>query len=76
VACLVQTGKTPFIEAKRSMPKFAIGDVVDRDKLHSGTVIAIFTTVEGEQRYAVDMEGYGALQFIMECNLIPHETPQ
>jgi hypothetical protein len=31
---------------------------------------------EGEQRYAVDMEGYGALQFVMECNLIPHKTPQ
>jgi hypothetical protein len=26
------------------MPKFAIGDVVDKDKTHSGTVIAIFTT--------------------------------
>src|ERR1700759_3375524 len=58
------------------MPKFAIGDVVDKDKTHSGTVIAVFKTVEGEQRYAVDMEGYGALQFIMECNLVPHETPQ
>jgi hypothetical protein len=45
------------------MPKFAIGDVVDQDKLHSGTVIAIFTTVEGEQRYAVGMDGYG------HCNL-------
>jgi hypothetical protein len=56
------------------MSKFAIGDVVDKDKTHSGTVIAIFTTIEGEQRYAVDMEGYGALQFIMECNL--HQTPQ
>jgi hypothetical protein len=39
------------------MPKFAIGDVVDKDKTHSGTVIAVFTTIEGEQRYAVDMEG-------------------
>jgi hypothetical protein len=65
-----------FIEAKRLMPKFAIGDSVDKDKTHSGTVVAVFTTIEGEQRYAVDMEGYGALQFIMECNLVPHETPQ
>ena len=64
------------LRRKRSMPKFAIGDVVDKDKTHSGTVIAVFMTVEGEQRYAVDMEGYGALQFIMECNLVPHETPQ
>jgi hypothetical protein len=68
--------ETLFIEAKRLMPKFAIGDLVDKDKTHSGTVIAVFTTIEGEQRYAVDLDGYGALQFIMECNLVPHETPQ
>jgi hypothetical protein len=58
------------------MPKFAIGDVVDKDKAHYGTVIAVFITVEGQQGYAVDMEGYGALQFIMECNLVLHETPK
>jgi hypothetical protein len=68
--------ETLFIEAERLMPKFAIGDVVDKDKTQSGTVIAVFTTIEGEQRYAVDMDGYGALQFVMECNLVPHETPQ
>jgi hypothetical protein len=32
--------------------------------------------MEGQQRYAVDMEGYGALQFITECNLVRHETPK
>jgi hypothetical protein len=58
------------------MPKFAIGDVVDKDKKRCGTVIAVFTTMEGQQRYAVDMEGYGALQFILECNLVPHVTPK
>jgi len=58
------------------MPKFAIGDVVDKDKAHYGTVIAVFITVEGQQGYAVDMEGYGALQFITECNLVRHETPK
>ena len=57
------------------MPRFAIGDVVDKDKTHSGTVIRS-RRQEGKQRYAVDMEGYGALQFIMECNLVPHGTPQ
>ena len=56
------------------MPKFAIGDVVDKDKTHYGTIIAVFTTMEGQQRYAVDIEGYGAFQFIMECNLVRHET--
>jgi hypothetical protein len=58
------------------MPKFAIGDVVDKDTTHYGTVIAVFTTMEGRQRYAVDMEDYGALQFITECNLVRHETPK
>jgi len=58
------------------MPKFAIGDVVDKDKAHYGTVIAVFITMEGQQGYAVDMEGYGALQFITECNLVRHETPK
>jgi hypothetical protein len=58
------------------MPKFAIGDVVAKDNTHTGTIIAVFTTIEGEQRYAVDMEGYGALEFIMEYNLVPHETSQ
>jgi hypothetical protein len=58
------------------MPKFAVGDVVDKDKTHSGTVVVVFATIEGEQRNAVDMEGYGALQFIMKRNLVPHETPQ
>jgi hypothetical protein len=32
--------------------------------------------MEGRQRYAVDMEDYGALQFITECNLVRHETPK
>jgi hypothetical protein len=74
--CTLDASYLKTLPLRRNVPKFAIGDVVDKDKTHSGTVIAIFTTIEGEQRYAVDMEGYGALQFIMECNLVPHETPQ
>ena len=44
------------------MSKFAIGEKVDNaaDDHEVGTVIAIFPTVEGDVRYAVDMEGYGA----------------
>jgi hypothetical protein len=74
--CTLDASYLKTLPLRRNVPKFAIGDVVDKDKTHSGTVIAIFTTIEGEQRYAVDMEGYGALQFIMECTLVPHETPQ
>lgn len=42
------------------MVKYAIGDVVDQKKGHIG-VIAIFTTNDGELRYAVDSEGALAL---------------
>ena len=36
------------------MPKYAIGDVVAKDNKSSVVVRAIFTTVEGQLRYAVD----------------------
>jgi hypothetical protein len=53
------------------MSKFAIGEKVDNaaDDHEGGTVIAVFPTVEGNFRYAVDMEGYGALQFFNEEKL-------
>ena len=56
------------------MSKFAIGEKVDStvDNHEGGTVIAVFPTVDGNFRYAVDMEGYGALQFFTEEKLIVH----
>lgn len=56
------------------MAKFAIGEHVDNatDDHESGTVIAVFSTVDGNFRYAVDMEGHGALQFIVEEKLVAH----
>ena len=50
------------------MSKFAIGEKVDNaaNDHEVGTVIAVFPTVDGNFRYAVDTEGYGALQFFME----------
>jgi len=56
------------------MPKFAIGEKVDNaaDHLEVGTVIAVFPTIDGSFRYAVDTEGYGALQFFTEAKLILH----
>ena len=56
------------------MSKFVIGQQVDSaaDDHERGTVIAVFPTVDGNFRYAVDMEGYGALQFFAEEKLIVH----
>ena len=57
-----------------SMPKFAIGERVENvtDDHEDGVVIAVFPTVGGNFRYAVDMDGYGALQFFTEQNLVFH----
>jgi hypothetical protein len=56
------------------MAKFAVGEMVDNvaDDHEGGTVIAVFPTVDGNFRYAVDTEGYGALQFFAEENLVVH----
>jgi hypothetical protein len=53
------------------MSKFAVGEKVDNvaDDHESGTVVAVFPTVDDNFRYAVDMEGYGALQFFAEERL-------
>jgi hypothetical protein len=53
------------------MSKFAMGEQVENvaDDHESGTVVAVFPTVEGSLRYAVDTEGYGALQFFTEEKL-------
>jgi hypothetical protein len=57
-----------------SMAKFAIGEQVDNiaDDHEGGTVVAVFPTVDGTFRYAVDTEGYGALQFFTEEELVVH----
>ena len=56
------------------MAKFAIGEKVDNgaNDHQGGTVVAVFPTVDGHFRYAVDMEGYGALQFFNEERLVLH----
>ena len=56
------------------MSKYAIGDKVDNaaDDHEGGTVIAVFPTLDGNFRYAVDTEGYGALQFFAEDKLVVH----
>jgi hypothetical protein len=66
-----------LFQKELSMSKFAIGDKVDNaaDDHEGGTVVAVFPTVEGDFRYAVDTEGYGALQFFAEEKLIVHHWP-
>ena len=56
------------------MAKFAVGEMVDNvaDDHEGGTVIAVFPTVDGNFRYAVDTEGYGALQSFAEEKLVVH----
>ncbi|MGA7074433.1 hypothetical protein [Bradyrhizobium sp.] len=54
------------------MARFAIGERVEKatDDHEDGVVIAVFSTTDGNFRYAVDMEGYGALQFFTEEKLV------
>jgi hypothetical protein len=58
-------------EQEFSMSKFAIGEQVENiaNGRESGTVVAVFPTVDGSFRYAVDTEGYGTLQFFAEEKL-------
>jgi hypothetical protein len=53
------------------MSKFAIGEEVENiaDDHESGPVVAVFPTDDGSFRYAVDTDGYGALQFFTEEKL-------
>ena len=53
------------------MSKFAIGEQVENifNAREAGIVVAVFPTVDGGYRYAVDTEGYGALQFFAEERL-------
>jgi hypothetical protein len=57
---------------EQAMSKFAIGERVEKaaDDRKDGVVIAVFSTTDGNFRYAVDMEGYGALQFFTEEKLV------
>ena len=59
--------RSTISEQDLSMAKFAIGDVVKRDKGRTGTVRAIFTTMAGELCYAVEHEG--AVDFVEEAKL-------
>ena len=56
------------------MAKFAVGEIVEKtgDDHEDGIVVAVFPTVDGDFRYAVDMEGYGALQLFTEEKLAAH----
>jgi hypothetical protein len=51
------------------MAKYAIGDVVTKDNKSNVVVRAIFTTIEGHLRFAVENEG--GLDFVEEARLSP-----
>jgi hypothetical protein len=53
------------------MSKFAIGEQVENvaNDHETGMVVAVFPTIDGSFRYAVDTEGYGARQFFAEEKL-------
>jgi hypothetical protein len=53
------------------MPKFAVGDTVEKAG-ESRAVVGIFTTDDGEPRYAVELEG--TLDFVVEDELVPSQT--
>jgi hypothetical protein len=69
--CASRYNRIDESEQESSMSKFAIGEQVENvaNDHESGTVVAVFPTVDGSFRYAVDTEGYGALQFFAEEKL-------
>jgi hypothetical protein len=67
------------------MAKPAFGEKVDKsadeheggvdkpaDEHEGGAIIAVFPTSDGNFRYVLEKEGYGALQFFDEENLVNH----
>ena len=71
---IARDGRLETGSQEELMAKFAIGEKVDNaaNDHESGIVIAVFPTVEGNFRYAVDTEGYGALNFFSEEKLVLH----
>jgi hypothetical protein len=57
--------------------KFAIGDKVDQpfSNRAEGTVVAVFTDLAGENRYAVEMFGNRIVQIASEGSLVAHGNP-
>jgi hypothetical protein len=49
------------------MANYAIGETVKKAKGGTGVIRAVYTTMEGEQRYAIEDEG--ALDFVDEASL-------
>jgi hypothetical protein len=54
--------------------KFAIGDKVDQafSNHAEGTVVAIFDSLAGEHRYAIEMFGHRTIQIATEGSLVMH----
>jgi hypothetical protein len=71
IVCVWRYNRIDESEKEFSMSKFAIGEQVENvaSDHETGTVVAVFPTVDGSFRYAVDTEGYGTLQFFAEEKL-------
>ena len=71
IVCVWRYNRIDESEKEFSMSKFAIGEQVENvaNDHETGTVVAVFPTVDGSFRYAVDTEGYGTLQFFAEEKL-------
>jgi hypothetical protein len=54
------------------MPKFSIGDTVEKSAGEDGVVVVIFTNADGEPVYGVNSEG--TLQFVRETRLVSHQS--
>jgi hypothetical protein len=65
------------LEGVAMASKFSIGDKVDQafSNHAEGTVVAIFTDLAGEQRYAVEIFGHRAIQIASEGSLVAHGNP-
>ena len=57
--------------------KFVIGDEVDQAFSNAyGTVVAVFTDLAGENRYAVEMFGHRTIQIKSEGGLVARGNPE
>jgi hypothetical protein len=58
------------------MSKLAAGEKLDTatDDREGATIIAVVPTVDGNFKYFVDTDGYGALQSFAEENLVAYRA--
>jgi hypothetical protein len=64
-----------YTKLTRTFPALVVSlNASAADVQEGGTIVAVFPTIDGSFRYAVDTEGYGALQFFAEEKLVVHPS--